>query len=155
MKICLQDINAIKLYSNYHNEEYFKSKGEHYKLLAYLSTQVNNSIIFDIGTHRGYSALALSYNNKNTVHTFDLEEKINNEQKKTLWINDNVIFNKDNLMDHATRDLWKEKLLSSSIIFLDIDPHEGSEEYKFYLWLKDNNYNGLLILDDIYIILKI
>ena len=48
--------------------EFYGSIGkEHYKLLSYLSTLFNNSIIIDIGTHRGSSALALSYNSTNII----------------------------------------------------------------------------------------
>ena len=45
---------------------------EHYKLLAYLSTLFNNELLIDLGTYRGLSALAMSYNQKNKVFTFDI-----------------------------------------------------------------------------------
>ena len=61
-----------------------------------------------------------------------------------------MIFSTDDLMDTDIRSKWKDMLLNSSIIFLDIDPHEGTREYNFYLWLKENKYKGLLILDDIH-----
>jgi hypothetical protein len=32
---------------------------------------------------------------------------------------------------------------------LDIDPHEGSREFNFYLWLRENKYNGIVVCDDI------
>ena len=49
---------------------YYDITKEHYHLLAYLSNMVNNSTIIDTGTHRGSSALALSYNqsNKQILH---------------------------------------------------------------------------------------
>jgi hypothetical protein len=151
MIINFNDIQALQLQCNIPNEEYIRPAGiEHYKLLSYLSKQINNAIIFDIGTHKGFSALALSHNKNNTVYTFDLYDKINEEDKKNLWSNNNVKFSTDNLMDDLTRNKWKDLILNSSIIFIDIDPHEGTEEYKFYLWLKENKYKGLLILDDIF-----
>ena len=48
--------------------EFFGDCGrQHYRLLMYLTNQFNNVDIFDIGTHRGSSALALSHNKKNKV----------------------------------------------------------------------------------------
>jgi len=123
---------------------------EHYKLLAYLSFQFSNEIIFDIGTHVGSSALALSQNPKNKIFTFDIFDKLSKEEKKSLWRNDNVFFFEDDLFDLSIFSQWKETILKSKIILLDIDPHEGTREYKFYTWLKRNNYKGILILDDIY-----
>ena len=45
---------------------------QHYYLLAYLSNLVNNSIIIDLGTHVGTSALALAFNNSNKILTYDI-----------------------------------------------------------------------------------
>ena len=117
---------------------------EHYKLLAYLSTLYNNSDIFDIGTYYGYSALALAFGNaSNSILSFDIARK---GSPPTL---DNISYYFDNLMEPAGLDLWKERLLRSPLIMLDIDPHEGTREYNFYLWLRDNNYQGIVVCDDI------
>jgi hypothetical protein len=53
-------------------------------------------------------------------------------------------------LDTKIRQNWEQRLLASPLIFLDIDPHDGSMEFEFYNWLKDNNYKGILILDDIW-----
>ena len=151
MIINLNDIQSLQINCNIPNEEYIRPAGvEHYKLLAYLSSQINGGVIFDIGTYKGFNALALSHNRNNTIYTFDHYDKLSEEEKKTLWPNNNVKFSTDNLMVESGRNKWKDEILNSSIIFLDIDPHKGSEEYKFYLWLKENNYKGLLIFDDIH-----
>ena len=49
--------------------EYFwlEPGAEHYKLLAYLSTRYHSTTIIDLGTDKGCSALALSYNQSNRV----------------------------------------------------------------------------------------
>jgi predicted O-methyltransferase YrrM len=39
--------------------------------------------------------------------------------------------------------------LSVDLIFIDVDPPEGVVEYDMYLWLKENNYKGLILFDDI------
>ena len=44
---------------------------EHYRLLSYISTLYNGVTILDIGTYKGCSALALSFNPSNKVVSFD------------------------------------------------------------------------------------
>jgi hypothetical protein len=117
---------------------------EHYSLLAYFSTLFNNCDIFDIGTHRGASALALSFNPTNRIHTFDIVNKSGYPTPP------NVSYHTDNLLEENGREKWEERLLASPFIFMDIDPHEGGREYEFYTWLKEKQYNGFVIFDDIW-----
>lgn len=117
---------------------------QHYRLLARLSSQFYGKTLIDIGTHRGMSALALSYNTFNTVLSFDIEEKDGRP------VRPNIHYKSDDVLMGSGRELWKETLLASPLIFLDIDPHEGTREYEFYLWLRDNDYKGSLICDDIW-----
>ena len=58
-------------YRGYFLDSQFK---EHYRLLAYLSTLFNDQILFDVGTLKGYSALALSYNRANKIVSYDIED---------------------------------------------------------------------------------
>ena len=120
---------------------------EHYKLLAYLSTQFNDEVIFDVGTHRGSSALALSYNPRNTVHTFDICEKVTNAAVKART---NIVFHMDNLFDAATQAKWEAVVHQAPFIFLDVDPHNGHMERAFYEWLKRIKYRGFVVCDDIW-----
>jgi len=128
--------------------DFYKSPGnQHYKLLAYFSTLFNNVNIIEIGTHVGESAIALSYNQNNTIYTFDIIDKISPEKKQVKnikYVIDDVMTNID------SREKWKETILSSAFIFLDVDPHNGVMEYDFYLFLKENNYRGFVICDDIW-----
>jgi len=117
---------------------------EHYKLLAHLSTRFNGRNIFDIGTHRGTSALALSYNTENKVYSFDIFRKYR------LPSIENVTYVIDDLWDENVRSKWQEQLLASAFIFLDIDPHEGTRELEFYTWLKQAGYKGFVVCDDIH-----
>lgn len=118
---------------------------EHYKLLSYLSNQINNSIIVDIGTHTGISSLALSVNSTNTVHTFNIIDEI---RIPSLKEKSNIHFYIDNMFEDFNK--YKTLLLSSTIIMLDIDPHEGNDEFKLFEFLKVNNYKGIVICDDIW-----
>ena len=129
---------------------YGKPGKEHYRLLSYLSSLYDNCNIIDIGTHEGYSALALSYNSTNTVYTFDIEKFIIDENiinKNNINFIIENIFNGD---DNIIHDKWKELILNSKFIFLDMEPHMGIMEYNFYLFLLKNNYSGFLICDDIW-----
>lgn len=117
---------------------------QHYKLLGYLSTLFKGRDIFDIGTHRGASALALAHNPENTVYSFDVIHEYRIPQIK------NVNYVLENLWSPDILAKWEDRLLKSAFIFLDIDPHEGTREYDFYQWLKWKKYQGFLVLDDIW-----
>jgi len=129
-------------------DDVYKSPGDqHYILLAYLSSLFNGKHIIEIGTHVGESAIALSYNKNNIIYTFDIIDKVSQEKKQV----DNIKFIIGDIMtDYETREKWKEIILSSAFIFLDVDPHNGFMEYDFYLFLKENNYDGFVVCDDIW-----
>jgi len=155
MNINFQDVNKVDyncyndiIISNEYDtkNEFFGTAGQqHYRLLSYLSTLYNNTTIIDIGTHRGSSALALSYNTNNTILSFDIVDNVQNNQIKTR---SNINFIIQDIFKNF--DKFKEVLLSAPIILLDIDPHHGHMEYELYQYLKNNHYQGLLICDDIW-----
>ncbi len=142
------DLKNIDLSSNAHliNEEEFRNYyldapgQEHYKILAYYSMQFNDSVLLDIGTYKGCSALALSYNPKNLVKSFDIRSGLRNISDHP----DNVEFIIDNILNKEYENL----ILSSKFIMLDTD-HLGEFEREFYNHLKSINYKGLLLIDDI------
>ena len=122
---------------NYFFDVNFK---EHYRLIGYLSTLFSHSDIFDIGSNLGYSALALSYNASNRVVSYDLfDYRQLNQADKLVSIEYRI---GDVLMD--------QRLTNSPLIMLDTN-HDGFFENKVYAFLKQNNYQGLLFLDDIHL----
>jgi len=123
-----------------HNPYYFhiESGKEHYRLLMYVSTLYNNETIFDVGTNKCMSALALSYNKSNKVKTYDII--------KLLPENPNVD-NIEYILGDSTKDT---DLKNCPVIFLDVD-HDGIYEDIFYDHLKSINWKGILILDDIHL----
>ena len=129
----------------YKHDEFFGDFGkEHYRLLSYFSTLYSNSVIIDIGTHMGNSALALSFNKSNTVHTFDIVKKAIDPYIESQ---SNIVFHtNDILKDESFKDL----ILQSPFIFLDVDPHNGEMEYDFFNYLKKIDYRGFMICDDIW-----
>jgi len=127
---------------------------EHYKLFMGISKQLKNSKILEIGTHNGNSAVSLSYgnlfNNNIEIDTFDIINLLQDNPKK-YFDKYNVNYYLENLFNEEIREKYKTKILLYDIIFIDIDPHEGILEYDFLIWLKNNNYNGLIIFDDIHL----
>ena len=139
-KIDLSELS--KCITNIESRGYFllRPKQEHYMLLAYFSTLYNNVVLYDIGTYRGCSAVALSYNKKNKVKSFD----IGNFRAISETPN-NIILNIGNFLDESTQDIHQ-----SPFIMLDID-HTGIIEQQILDFLIDNNWHGSLLLDDIYL----
>jgi hypothetical protein len=134
--------------ADYESKEFNDESGkEHYRLLAHFSTLFNNATIIDIGTHRGKSSLALSYNMSNTVLTFDIIDCIENSKIKTR---PNIRYYLEDLWNSETRNKWTQTILSSPLIFLDVDPHNGTMEYDFYEYLRNINYRGMVLCDDIW-----
>ena len=135
--------------------EYFQSR--YYVILAHLSTYFNDSILVDLGTHRGVSAAALSYNKSNIVYTYDInitEEAVERvkEEGNIRYIIGNCI--EDNwsgmaILPGAEPKTDREIFLSSKLIFLDVDPHDGIQENKVFNFLIDNNWKGIMVCDDI------
>lgn len=129
-----------------------KKSGEiHYRLLFYLASLFNNIIISDIGTNKGLSAISLSHNINNKIFSFDLRERHNyifegqDHQKQKgcfIYYDNNVNFIVGNFYD------FSDKILNSTLILLDI-AHNGIEEQKFYKFLSDNYYKGIVVCDDI------
>lgn len=113
---------------------------EHYKLLAFLAkkTKGKNKTFYDIGTYKGLSAIALAANSQHKVVSYDI---VNYLECKTP---DNVEF--------KIGDFYEDKkILKSPIILTDVEPHTGEFETKLLNWLIENNYKGLLIIDDIHL----
>jgi predicted O-methyltransferase YrrM len=123
-----------------HNQDEFKQmQGEPYSFYAYISTLINNKIILDVGTRTGLSALAFSYNKKNKIISYDLKEQgASNIQKENIQFK---------IMDFRDDDSLNYN--NVKVIMIDVDPHDGVQEREMYDFLKNKNWSGLLILDDI------
>ncbi len=110
-----------------------------YRLYKYISDQLSdNIIILDIGTYYGTSAISLSHNETNMVYTYDIKDFGAKDRSKK-----NIIFLNKNFLED------KELISKSALIILDIK-HNGKEEIEIYDKLKEYNFKGLLLLDDIH-----
>ena len=138
--IDLDELSSLIIEEEYKNYFLDKPSKEHYYLLAYFSLQHNNSTLLDIGTYKGCSSLALSYNPTNNVISFDIREGL-----KRLWSTPENI---EYIVDDCSKEQYKDLVLSSPFIMLDTD-HDGTFEIYFHKYLQDIGYKGLLMLDDI------
>ena len=119
-------------------------------ILAHLSTYFNNSIIVDVGTHWGHGAAALSHNKTNKVYTYDV---VYIDQALQKFQNDEYE-NIEYIIRDCIKDNWQSKIdeeifLSSELICLDVDPHDGIQEQVVLRFLVENNWKGIMFCDDI------
>jgi hypothetical protein len=135
------DTTYINNYTLTGNRQYFhgKSGDEHYRLLMKISSFFENKILFDVGTNICMSAIALQ-NNKNTnkIKSFDVE-KILIENPKI----DNIEF----ILGDSIED---NDFMNTPFIFLDTY-HDGIYEKIVYEHIKNKNWKGILMLDDIHL----
>tara|TARA_B100000073_G_scaffold337622_1_gene333759 strand:+ start:56 stop:670 length:615 start_codon:yes stop_codon:yes gene_type:complete len=129
--------------------------GNHYTvLLSHLSTYFNDSVILELGTLYGKSAAALAYNKTNQVYTYDIEH--NKEAVVLFGDFDNIEYiiadcigskwSGTHIDDGSISD--REIILSSKLIFLDTDPHDGIQEKAVSDFLIENNWKGIMVCDD-------
>lgn len=128
-------------------DEFMKPSGQHYKLLAWLSTKYSNATIFDIGTWHGSSAVALSLNPNNTVYSFNVQQE--RQCDKTPF---NVAFIIENLLEK--NEYYIGKLKKSPLVVVDVHDvktgeHNGALEWDFYMLLKEIGYTGIAVFDDV------
>ena len=142
----LEELDLSELSDLIKNEEYMgyflsEPSKEHYRLLSYLSLSENNINFLDVGTLKGCSALAMSINPNNKVYSFDISNSFD-----LFDVPKNVTFFIDNIL----QEKYKELILTSKYILLDTF-HDGTFEVEFMNHLNSINYNGILLLDDIFL----
>lgn len=140
----VQAVNLARLRTLVAHPIEFFGRREHYRLLAHLSTLAPGRPIFDVGTHHGDSALALSYGG-GPVESFDVVDKVAGRARPP-----NVRYHADDLFTEAGREKWRVELLASSVVLIDVDPHEGTRERALVSWLEEHEYRGIIVLDDVW-----
>lgn len=115
-----------------------------YSLLKYFANCYNDALILDLGTRIGESALALSDNPSNTVHTYDIAVYSKHGVTRCAPGNErpNIKFF---VQDCTTLDANVFK--DASIVYLDVS-HNGADE-AIVLEKLAVHFKGILILDDI------
>ena len=142
----VMDEDNEDLFSRVHVDRQDRSKqkkGGHYRLLASISKQVDNFLIYDIGSRCGLSALSLGINPSNKVISWDIEDNSRIKYPHNFEGLD-VEFRLKDIFDEPS-----EIFSLPDIILLDLDPHNGIQEKKFLDILDETDFTGLLIMDDI------
>lgn len=117
---------------------------DQYKLLRYLSLQLPaNSLIGDLGTFYGNSAIALASNPAINVVTCDPTDCLRGEHIGYKLMH-NVNFVQCEAIN-LLKQLWKAK-----IILVDIGLHEGPLEQEVLDSLVFGGYEGIAVFDDIH-----
>jgi hypothetical protein len=127
---------------------------KYYVILGYFSTHFNNSTFVELGTRRGHGTASLAFNPSNTVYTYNnvYEEPENDVFNKFDNINSYILSSEGtetplgNVLDSEEH---ANKVLNSDLIFVDVDPHDGTHEQQLFSFLSDNNYKGITLWDDI------
>lgn len=114
------------------------NSGEPYQKYKELSMSKDNQTIIDIGSYRGFSALALSENKTNQVHTFDIGNYLEIE------LPDNLKFHQKGGLE-----ISKGLIKKADIILLDVDPHDGIQEPIIFDYIIKSGFKGMLIIDDV------
>lgn len=119
---------------------------EHYKMLAVLSSQLDaGSVVSDLGTYYGASALALSYNPDVIVTTYDIFNVIPQQEPRSPLTRPNIA------MKIMSCQLDLRNISKSHLVLLDIDPHDGPTETKVVESLQESGFRGILLCDDIFL----
>ena len=128
------------------DERYYdlKSGQQEYRLYSYLTTFFNNSIILDIGTLQGRSAVALSHNMTNKVISYNIVDEIP-DKSHMIYKKINIDFKIRNVLEDLNRDLVQKV----KIVMIDID-HFGKSESLILNTLYKLGFKGIIILDDIH-----
>jgi hypothetical protein len=127
-------------YQGYYDEPAGK---EHYRMLEELSSKAVGMVV-DVGTLYGSSALALAHNPSVQVVSYDIKNHIP----------DGAVIRKVPNITFKIRDGIKavpEFVHTTSLIVLDIDPHDGVQETEFFKALVENGYKGTVVCDDIHL----
>ncbi len=146
----VKEFDTIKwanIFTGVERNRFLKASGEHYRLLIYLAHQIENGVLYDVGTLRGASAIALASNPSNDVVSWDIDESLRKKAKYAYPSPPgmgNIEFRIKSIFDEPA---WIYDI--ADIICLDVAPHDGIKERQFMAILEQSNFEGLLICDDI------
>ena len=142
LSVTSEELNEIDLSGFTGVQHWFNLEAgqENYRLLAYISTLVDDRILLDVGTFKGDSARALSYNQFNEVISYDLSSQPEIDHIR----GGNINFRLGNILD--------EIMLMHNSPFILLDTyHNGDFEQEFMNKLIEIDYHGLVMFDDIHL----
>ena len=111
-----------------------------YKFYAYFSSLFNNIIIYDVGTYRGNSAVALADNPTNFVYSFDIKNYITCKELDNIrFIHIDFRYYIDVYNKNLHPELW----------LIDVGNHDGIIEDNMYQFIQKYFERYIIIFDDI------
>lgn len=129
----------------YDSDAFFYGAGnQHYQLLSTIALACPKGTRFlEIGTRLGMSSLAIHHGGCVDITTCDLEDNI--PDGKSVKAFPEIKF--------LVKDGFEllESYRSWDIIFIDVDPHDGIQERRMIKKLVENDFKGILLLDDIHL----
>lgn len=125
-----------------------------YKLLAYLSSLSNNQNLIMCETRSGEYSVALAINPTNKVTTIDRWNLLQ-EFPNSIPSIPNLTIIIDDVMTIDGLNKYKDLILSTSVFCISPaeEPHgppDGNYQYTIYQFLLENNYQGVIVFDQIY-----
>lgn len=133
---------SVKYPTPYQTYFVLDSGVEHYRLVRYLASKVDTDVI-ELGTHAGTSAIAMSLDTNHTILTYDIVEEKTRDYSELS----NITFR---LADYRSDDQYRSFFERSRMIFIDA-PHDGAFERDCFAWLKEQNFKGIAVWDDIHL----
>ena len=146
LKVTAEELNQINLSKYLKSTDdlgfpkswfYMDAGLEHYRLLTFISKLYNGVNLLDIGSYQGSSAIALSFNKKNKVISYDIKHQPEIANIKIP----NIEFIKGNVLKDE---------ITAPFILLDTY-HDGTFEQDFVDHLLKIKYKGLVMFDDIHL----
>lgn len=128
--------------------------GEHYRLLASFVSILKPSVVIEIGTHLGISALAMKKELPvgSKIHTFDICPWSNFPDTVLTQsdFDEQLIQNTENLLDPLVFEKYKTIFEEADLIFLDA-AKDGKMEKIFLKYFSQCNFKKkpILVIDDI------
>ena len=129
--------------------------GEHYKLLAAMMRYLQPRSVIEIGTHTGWSSLAMKkyLPAEGRITTFDIvswDALHDTCLTPEDFADGRLVQHVEDLADRAVVAKHQDLLAAADLIFMD-GPHDGPTEYKMMANLQSISFtnNPLFVFDDI------
>jgi hypothetical protein len=148
------DLTSMSSYVFQDTVQYFLASQSTYKLLAYLSSVSNDQNLLMCETRSGEYAVAFAINLTSKVTTIDRWNLLQDFPNSIPSI-PNLTIVIDDITTIEGLNKYKDLILSTSVFCINMadDPHgppDGNIQYTIYKFLLDNNYQGVIIFDQIY-----
>lgn len=144
-----EDLEPLREYIAWQGEMNYWMFAEQtpYKMLSFLSKQFpDETKVYDIGTHAGASALALSANPNVNVVTYDIYDIVPTDVQ-CIRHKPRIDIKVGNCLEEPSIS----ELVQSPFVYFDIEPHNGKDEAEFCRILQERGFEGIVVFSNIYL----